>query len=315
MRDALCVSEPGIGLAIQVVVLCMIALSAWLVLRVGRISLGQQAYFGIGGYAAAMLTTMGQWPLGAALVAGTLAGAGCAALLSWPLLRLAGLPFAVATLAVAELVRLVLSSWQHQVPSPHGVPLGPDGVHGFRDIRWLFDHHVSQTDYMLWSGSLLAAIVLGLMLLSRTRLGLALQVLGHDETLAAQQGLPVQGLRLQAITLAGAVAALAGGLYAHQLTYLEPALFDPMLGVHAVSYAMLGGLATPLGPLLGAAFDLGLLEATRWFEGWRMVLFGTLVAVFLRWRPRGLLDETLINHLRMAWQGRRTAASPVSGPA
>ena len=72
---------------------------------------------------------------------------------------------------------------------------------------------------------------------------------------------------------------------------LDPAAFDPMLGVHAVGYAMIGGLATAVGPLLGAAFDLGLLEATRLFEGWRMVLFGTLVALFLRWRPRGLLDE------------------------
>ena len=55
MRDALCASEPGIGLAIQMIVLCLVALSAWLVLRVGRISLGQQAYFGIGGYCTALI--------------------------------------------------------------------------------------------------------------------------------------------------------------------------------------------------------------------------------------------------------------------
>lgn len=302
MRDALCASEPGVGLAIQMIVLCMIALSAWLVLRAGRISLGQQAYFGIGGYAAAMLTTVGQWPLDAALVIATLTGAGSAALLSWPLLRLSGLQFAVATLAVAELVRLGLSGWQYQVPGPQGVPMGPDGVHGFRDIRWLFDHQVSQLDYLLWTGGLLLGVMLTLLWLSRTRLGIALQALGHDEALAASQGLPVQRLRLLAIALAGGLAALAGGLYAHQLTYLEPALFDPMLGVHAVGYSMLGGLATPWGPLLGATFDLGLLEATRLFEGWRMVLFGTLVAVFLRWRPRGLLDEALTHQLGTAWR-------------
>ncbi len=305
MRDALCASEPGMGLLIQVVVLCMIALSAWLVLRVGRVSLGQQAYFGIGGYAAALLTSVAQWPLDAALMLATALGAGSAALLSWPLLRLPGLHFAVATLAVAELVRLALSGWRYQVPGQAGTPVGPDGVHGFRDIRWLFDHGVGQTEYLLWSGGALALMVIGLMLLSRTRLGMAWQAIGHDEGLAASQGLPVQGLRLLAIGLAGGIAALAGGLYAHQLTYLEPALFDPMLGVHAVSYPMLGGLATPLGPLLGAAFDLGLLEATRLFEGWRMVLFGTLVAVFLRWRPRGLLDEALQARVRCGWQAWR----------
>ena len=70
-----------------------------------------------------------------------------------------------------------------------------------------------------------------------------------------------------------------------------------MLGVHAVGYALLGGLATSAGPLLGVAFDLGLLEATRLIAGWRMALFGDLVALFLRWRPRGLLDEQAMARL------------------
>jgi branched-chain amino acid transport system permease protein len=318
MRDALCASEPGVGLVIQMVVLCLVALSAWLVLRVGRISLGQQAYFGIGGYCAALLTSVGQWPLDAALLAATLAGVLSAALVAGPLLRLPGLHYAVATLAVAELVRLGLSGWRYQVPQASGHMAGPDGVHGFRDIRWLFDHQVGQTEYMVWSLLALALVVIALLLLSRSRLGLAMQAVGHDALLADSQGLPVQRIRWAAMAAAGGVAAFAGGLYAHQLTYLEPAIFDPMLGIHAVGYSMLGGLATPLGPLLGAAFDLGLLEATRLFEGWRMVLFGTLVAVFLRWRPRGLLDETLAHRCVAAWRvlrAHRISASPASGQA
>jgi branched-chain amino acid transport system permease protein len=68
-----------------------------------------------------------------------------------------------------------------------------------------------------------------------------------------------------------------------------------MLGVHAVGYALLGGVGTALGPLVGVLFDLGLLDATHWFSGWRMVIFGGLVALFLRWRPRGFLDERLVH--------------------
>ena len=70
-----------------------------------------------------------------------------------------------------------------------------------------------------------------------------------------------------------------------------------MLGVHAVGYALLGGLGTALGPLLGVLLDLGLLDATRVLPGWRMVIFGGLIALFLRWRPRGLLDEVLVHAL------------------
>ncbi len=316
MRDALCASEPGVGLVIQMVVLCLVSLSAWLVLRVGRISLGQQAYFGIGGYCAAFLTAVADWSLGHALLAATLCGAASAFFMSWPLLRLPGLHYAVGTLAMAELVRLGLSGWTYQVPQGQGQMAGPDGVHGFRDIRWLFDHQVGQTEYMVMA-LLSLATVLGLLFwMGRTRLGLAIEGVGHDEVLADSQGLPVQRIRLLVMSLAGAVAAFAGGLYAHQLTYLEPAIFDPMLGIHAVGYSMLGGLATPVGPLLGAMLDLGLLEATRLFEGWRMVLFGTLVAVFLRWRPRGLLDEALARRAVSAWRAvrvRRSLTSPAPG--
>ena len=75
--------------------------------------------------------------------------------------------------------------------------------------------------------------------------------------------------------------------------------------IHAVGYAMLGGLATPLGPLLGAAFDLGLLEATRIFEGWRMVIFGGLVAIFLRWRPGGLLNHNALYSIKQFLERRK----------
>ena len=316
MRDALCASEPGVGLVIQMVVLCLLALSAWLVLRVGRVSLGQQAYFGLGAYCAALLTTVFGWSLAAALLVAVLFGGLSAVLFSAPVLRLPGVHFALATLALAEVVRLALSGWRWQVPLPSGQLAGPDGVQGFRDIRWLFDHQWGQTEYMYLCLALLGGVLVLLAWLTRTRLGLAMQAIGHDALLAENQGWPVYAIRCRVSALAGALAALAGGLYAHQLTYLEPAIFDPMLGIHAVGYSMLGGLATPLGPLLGAMLDLGLLEATRLFEGWRMVLFGTLVAVFLRWRPRGLLDESTLQRIQRACRVlRRPQACPCTSQA
>lgn len=297
MRDALCASEPGVGLIIQWMVLALLALSAWLVLRTGRVSLGQQAYFGLGAYSSAMVTVMAQGSLGMGLCVAM----GCAALAAWvvgALLRpLSGLPYAMASLAVAEMCRLGLSSWNWQVQQADGRWVGPQGVQGFRQIRWVFEQQMSQQAYLAVAGALLAVCVLGLWWMQRCRLGMALQAVGLDATLAQAQGLAVENLRWGAQTFAGAVAGLAGALYAHQMTYVEPAIFDAMLGVHAVGYALLGGLATPWGPLLGSGFDLGLLEATRLFEGWRMVIFGGLIALFLRWRPRGLLDEDTLHHL------------------
>ena len=105
-------------------------------------------------------------------------------------------------------------------------------------------------------------------------------------------------LGLLAAAAAGALAALGGVLYAHHNTYVEPRNFDIMLGVHSLAYALIGGLGTALGPLLGVLVDIGLLEGSRWFQGWRMVAFGGLVAILLVFRPRGILDEKVVRWVR-----------------
>ncbi|WP_046111352.1 branched-chain amino acid ABC transporter permease [Aquincola tertiaricarbonis] len=310
MRDALCTTDGGVGLATDLAVLSLLAISAWLVLRSGRISLGQQAFFAIGAYAAAIATTLMDWPLAPALLAAAALGAAASALVAGAMSRLSGLHYAVATLAFAELVRLGLSAWHWRVPADDGSQAGPDGVHGFRDIRWLLANGVTPEQFALMALTVLAIVTLALVLLMRTRFGLGLQAVGLDDTLADTSGWPAARLRVAAAALAGALAALGGGLYAHRTTFIDPAVFDPMLGVHAVGYALIGGLASVAGPLLGTALDLGLLEATRWFEGWRMVVFGGLVALFLRWRPRGLLDEATLAALRAL--PRRRTASPAA---
>ena len=73
-----------------------------------------------------------------------------------------------------------------------------------------------------------------------------------------------------------------------------------LLGVHSLAYGLIGGLGTVFGPLLGVALDIGVLEATRSLQGYRMIVFGGLVAVLLIYRPRGLLDERLVD----AWRRR-----------
>ena len=80
--------------------------------------------------------------------------------------------------------------------------------------------------------------------------------------------------------------------------------FDIMLGVHSLAYALIGGLGTAFGPLLGVLVDIGLLEGSRVFEGYRMVAFGGLVALLLVVRPRGLLDEGAVRWMQkhLSWR-------------
>ena len=281
------------GLFSDIAIMSLLALSAYLLLLVGRISFAQQTFFGLGAYASAVLSVMFHAPLTLALAAGMSVGALFSWLLALPTMRLAGLHYAVATLAFGEMARITLGWWTWQRPSKDG-PVGPAGIEGFRDIRWSLENDVAPGEYLALTVAVLILVLCLLTALERLRLGMALRMTGQDDALAASQGIDVVRIRQFAAAFAGAIAALGGGLYAHRVTYIEPALFDPMLGVHAVSYALLGGLGTALGPLLGVLLDLGLLDATRWFQGWRMVMFGGLVALLLRWRPRGLLDESAV---------------------
>jgi len=82
--------------------------------------------------------------------------------------------------------------------------------------------------------------------------------------------------------------------------------------VHSLAYGLIGGLGTALGPLLGVVIDIGLLESVRVFAGYRMIIFGGLVAALLIVRPRGLLDEKLVHRIRRAWSRLFAGSSPAT---
>ncbi|MGH8675707.1 MAG: ABC transporter permease subunit, partial [Burkholderiales bacterium] len=153
-------------------------------------------------------------------------------------------------------------------------------------------------EYMAIIYGLLLAVLAVFLLVERSRLGATLRSVGADPELAASLGVDVDRLKLGVAAAAGALAALGGVLFAHHNTYIEPRNFDIMLGVHSLAYALIGGLGTALGPLLGVALDIGALEGSRIFGGARMIVFGGLVAVLLIFRPRGLLDERAVHWIK-----------------
>jgi branched-chain amino acid transport system permease protein len=293
-----------LALAANMAVLSFLAISAYMLLVSGEISFGQQAFFGVGAYGAGMVTAMAGWPLSSGLVAGVVAGAACAAIVGLLTLRLRGLYFAIATLAFAESLRIAFELFRWRI-AVDGELVGPDGVDGFRSIRAVFDSGLGKEGYLALILALLAALVIGLMALERTRFGRMVRRVGEDEVLAAQLGINVVAVRLAVAIAAGGVAGLGGGLYAHLLTYVEPRNFDIMLGVHSLAYGLIGGLGTVLGPILGVIIDIGLLESSRLFSGYRMIVFGGLVALILIIRPRGILDERVVHRLTGAVARRR----------
>jgi branched-chain amino acid transport system permease protein len=291
------VDDYTIGVLTNIGLFSFIALSAYLLLVTGEMSFGQQAFFGVGAYSGGMLTALFGWPLPAAALAAMLAGAAAQLLVGLPTLRMRGLYFAMGTLAAAEMARILfeLLHFQREI---EGDTIGPDGTQGFRGIRWVFEAGIEPAEYLAIVLALLALVLAAFALLERSRLGATLRMIGQDPELAATLGVNVARVKLGVAAAAGALAALGGVLFAHHNTYIEPRNFDIMLGVHSLAYALIGGLGTALGPLLGVGVDIGLLEGSRFFQGYRMIAFGGLVAVLLIFRPRGILDERAVHWLK-----------------
>ncbi len=286
-----------IGVLSNMGMISFIALSAYLVLVVGEISFGQQAFFAVSAYASGIASAMWGWPfLGAVLWGAAVAGL-AGLLLAIPTLRIRGLYFAIATLAFAEMVRLALEIFTYQVEQD-GELVGPNGSEGFRDIRYIYEADISAGEFLLVILALLATTLAIILWIERTRLGAILRMVGEDPVLARLQGVNVNLAKIATVAAAGLVAGIGGALYAHLNTYVEPKIFNVMLGVHGLAYGLIGGLGTAFGPLLGVALDIGVLESTRAFSGYRMIVFGGLVAVLLIVRPRGLLDEAAVYRFR-----------------
>lgn len=289
----------AVSVASNMGMIAFVALSAYLLLVVGEISFGQQAYFGIGAYVSGIATAMWGWPLWTALVLGCAVAGASAAVIGALTLRLSGLYFAIATLCFAEMIRLSLLSVHLQV-EVDGEMVGPEGAEGFADIRWVFENNITPFEFMIVIYGLLAVVLGFLLWVERSRLGTVLRMVGQDPLLAKTQGIDVSRCKLLVSVFAGIIAAVGGCLYAHFATYIEPNVFNVMLGVHSLAYGLIGGLGTALGPLIGVVLDIGFLEGIRAIQGYRMIAFGGLVAVLLIVMPRGILDEE-----RLYWIKRR----------
>ena len=275
----------------------LIALSAYLLLVTGQISFGQQAFFGISAYAGAIATTLWGWPFWLALIFGSGIAALAAGFIGLLTLRISGMYFSIATLAFAEMIRLSLFKLTYQIEID-GELIGPNGAEGFGEIRWIFDHNISVLEYTLLIYAVLLLVLVGMVVLERSRLGMIFRMLGGDALLTRTQGLNPVRYKIVAAVIAGFIAGLGGTLYAHSFTYIEPQIFNVMLGVHSLAYGLIGGLGTVLGPLIGVAIDIGFLESIRIFQGYRMIVFGGLVAVMLIFMPRGILDETRVYQIK-----------------
>ena len=262
----------------------------------GKISFGHNAFMAMGAYASGILTTgAGLPPLGA-LVAGAAGTGAVAFLLGAPILRLRGHYLAMATLALGEITIIVSTRWTEVTGGLTGIP----GVPDFRVLGVAFDTK-TKLYYLIW------AVALGGLGLSfrviDSRFGRALRALGAHEAAAEALGVPVVRYRVQVFVLSAVYAAVAGGLYAHFLNYVNGTFFDLPVMVELMAMLVVGGIGTRWGPIVGAVPLMWVSQSLGRYADYSLLIFGALYGVALLFLPRGLCGELV------AWAAGRRGRS------
>jgi branched-chain amino acid transport system permease protein len=252
----------------------------------GLVSVGQQAFVGLGAYFVLILAINGTSPFAALPVAAI--GSGVAALpLWWLVSRLRSGYFAIATWVLAATVMLIIEKFS-SIGGGTGMPL--PGFSGF-DPTLL-------TAYTYWAGLAVTVVaMLAIYLLLRGRLGLVLTAIRDDEVAARSSGARVGLARMLVFVVAGAGCGAAGGLLAISQLQVQPgAVFSIQWTAEMAFVTIIGGLGTIEGPILGTIVYMVLQQTLSSYNAWYLIILG-LVAIFMALFARrglwGLVDARL----------------------
>lgn len=262
----------------------MLALSIYLTLSCGLLSLANAAFMGIGAYAAALISMQAGWPLPLALAAGGALPALVALIIGIPTLRLSGVYLAMATLGFGEVVRVIVLNME--------ITGGPMGLNGIPQ----------KTEF--WHIAVLLLVTLFLLArLRRSKIGRAFEAIKEDEVAARLMGINVASYKLLAFTLGAAIAGVAGGLNAHYTFTIGPGNYAFENAVDILTMAVFGGTGNLIGPTVGATLLTLLPEALRQFKDYRLAVNGLILILVILYLPKGLWDP---RRIRSFWQRRKT---------
>ena len=263
--------------------------SAWNLLGgfAGQVSFGHATFLGVGAYTTMLLYLKLGWSPWLGLVLGGLTGALIALPIGLICFRLRGPYFSLATLAVAEIVRLVALNWETLTAGPTGLLITQ-----LPALSW-FGTSVNWESklpfYYLAVG--LALIAMGATwFVSRSRLGAYLLAIREDMDSAEASGIDTTRTKVAALAISAFIAGLAGGFYGLYFRYIDPdAVFSISMSVEMVFIAVIGGIATTAGPIVGAVFLVTIAEFFRErFQVGHLIFYGLLMMIVIRYMPDGI---------------------------
>jgi branched-chain amino acid transport system permease protein len=257
----------------------------------GIFSLAHAAIYGIGAYASALVALklgLGFWG-GLVVAAGV--GAFASALVAIPSLRVAGDYYVVASFGLQVVVLAVFMNWTDLTNGHAGLP----GIPRPSVFGWVIDEPF---EYVFLSVAFAALTYAVCWRLTNSAFGRVLQAIRDDEIAAQAMGKNVVQVKIVVACISSALGAMAGSLYAHYITYINPSSFALHESIFIASLVILGGSERLAGPIVGAFVLLAIPEALKFLAipdtvaaPLRQVIYGALLVAFMLLRPEGLLGR------------------------
>ena len=273
------------------VVLYAVLGQAWNILGgyVGLVSIGQAAFFGLGSYVSSYLFVeygVNPW---IGFIAAGLITALFGFLVGLPVTRLRGRYFAIATIALGQVMKVLFENWE-RVGAATGLmlPLGKEGLVNFQ-------FHTSKLQYYYIGLVMLGIIILFMRHMEKSRLGYYFKAIRENEDVASAMGINRTAYKLIAIAISAGITGMCGTFLAQYSLYVEPEyMFNHNISVTIALIAVFGGTGNILGPILGSAILLPISELTRaWMgstgTGIDMMIYGAFIVLICVYQPEGLM--------------------------
>ena len=254
----------------------------------GMFSFGQASFFGIGAYTSSFLLLTFRVSPWIGLAAGGIISSLLAAAIGYPCSKLRGHYFAIASIAFAEIVRIVFTNWQ-LVGAAEGLTIPM--------LKESFAHFMFHSSKLPYYYIILAFLLLAVAVchwVSTSKMGYYFRAIKESHEIAQVLGVDVVRYRLYAIMISAFLTSMAGTFYAQYILYIDPdSVMILPISVQIVLVAMLGGASTVLGPVVGAAVLVPLSEYSRAWLGYKgtgmdMIIYGTLITVISMYQPDGV---------------------------
>ena len=297
----------------------ILALSIYITLASGQLSLGNAGFMAVGAYTTALLTTNFEVSIIIGIIAGTLLAGLLGIIVGIPSLRLTGVFLAIATLGFGEIVRVVLINTESVTKGAigiSGIPQMGKEILTFLEGFGFDPESLGLTaNQFVFSAIFIVLLIIVIIIIwfflrqKNSRVGRAFSAINMDEEAAATMGINVTYYKVLSFTQGALFAGFAGTLYAHVLSYISPADFSYHKAVEILVFTVFGGSEVVIGAIFGATFLTLIPEVLRSISDYRFMIYGVLLVIMMAYRSQGVIDENMLRWIKSRVKGGKKNGS------